>query len=161
VYFNIAVTVLRYIFLFFMFLFIFRLVKWMVDDLRETGKNPAGANSSPAFPQAGAEAVLAVVESFSPDLKKGDSFDIRREILIGRSGRCDIVIKDSFTSTEHARIFVKDGQYWLEDMKSTNGTYLNGVRLVRPVALANRDEIRAGSVTFRFVRWGHEVGQDY
>lgn len=161
--FAIALMVLRYIFLLLLFLFIFRLVKWMVGDLKGIqAQQPA--ESWPARPTevqnppktAGSR--IMVIESSSTELKPGDSFGIGREIMIGRGGRSDIVITDSFASTQHARVYLKDEQYWLEDLKSTNGTYLNEVQVKQPIVLANGDRVRVGGVTFQFVRWGYEVG---
>lgn len=157
-YFSFALLALRYIFLLFLLLFIFRLVKWMINDLRETDRRHTSGSLNPADEPVEAEGRLVVLESSSPGLEPGELFGVGWEILIGRGGRSDIVIKDSFASTEHARVFIKDEQYWLEDLKSTNGTYLNEVRVKQPIVLANKDKIRVGGVTFQFVRWGHEVG---
>ena len=79
-------------------------------------------------------------------------------MVLGRGGGCNIVIKDTFASNQHARVFMRKGQYWLEDMGSTNGTFVNEVQVKQPVVLADGDRLRVGSVTFQFVRWGHEMG---
>lgn len=159
--FAILLALLRYIFLVFLFLFIFGLVRWMINDL--------GGESRPAGPppeqprekkRQGEEAGgrIMATDSPLPELRPGDSFGVGQEMVIGRSGVSDVVINDSFASTRHARIYVKNGQYWLEDLGSTNGTFLNGVQLKKPVVLADGDIIKVGGVTFQFVRWRHEVG---
>lgn len=150
--FAIALMVLRYIFLLLLFLFIFRLVKWMIGEL-QPARLPEEKKPSK---EAGSR--IVVIESSSPELKPGETFVIGVEIVIGRGGRSDILIKDSFASTQHARVFLKEGQYWLEDLKSTNGTFLNEVQVKQPIVLANGDRLRVGDVTFQFVRWGYEVG---
>ncbi len=158
--FAIILALLRYIFLLFLLLFIFGLVRWMINDLRN---EPHPVGLPPEQPQekkkqgekAGGRVIVA--DSLLPELRPGDSFGIGREMVIGRSGNSDVVVNDSFASTRHARLYVKDGQYWLEDLGSTNGTFLNGVQLKKPVVLADGDGLKVGSVTFRFVRWGHEV----
>jgi pSer/pThr/pTyr-binding forkhead associated (FHA) protein len=101
---------------------------------------------------------LIVINSSLPDLQYGENFLLDRDIVLGRGGASNIVIKDTFASNQHARIFVRKGQYWLEDMGSTNGTFLNEVQVKQPVVLADGDRLRVGGVTFQFVRWGHEVG---
>jgi len=158
--FAIFLALLRYIFLVFLLLFIFGLVRWMINDLRH---EPHPAGLPPEQPQekkkqgekAGGRIIVA--DSPLPELRPGDFFSIGREMVIGRSGNSDVVINDSFASTRHARVYEKDGQYWLEDLGSTNGTFLNGVQLKKPVVLADGDGLKVGGVTFRFVRWGHEV----
>lgn len=158
-YFSLVLLILRYAFLLFMLLFIFRLVRWMIDDLRgNEQKKLSVSDVVSTIEPLGAGGKLVVLESSYQLLQPGEIFDIGRDILIGRRSKSDIVIKDTFTSNEHARVFIKNEQYWLEDLKSTNGTYLNDVRVEQPIVLANRDTIRVGDVTFRFVRWGHEVG---
>lgn len=101
---------------------------------------------------------LTVINSSLPDIKHGDSFRIERDIVLGRSGSSDIVIKDTYTSSQHARVYVIKEQYWLEDLGSTNGTFLNEVQVKQPIILADGDRLRVGGVTFQFVRCGHEVG---
>jgi pSer/pThr/pTyr-binding forkhead associated (FHA) protein len=161
----IALLILRYVFLLLLFVFIFRLVKWMIGDLggsgaqKQDGLQAAGpAGKSKASGTEGSRFI--VVESSIPELKPGDSFSIGREIFFGRGGRSDIIIMNSFTSTQHARVYLKEGQYWLEDLKSTNGTLLNEVQVKKPIVLANGDRLRVGGVTFQFVRWGYEMGSD-
>ncbi len=144
--FTVLLMVLRYAFLLMLFVFIFKLVKWMIKDLQadRLQEDPAGGR-------------LMVIQSSLPEPEPGVSFDVGKEIIIGRGLGSGILIIDTFTSTRHARIFLKGGQYWLEDLKSTNGTYLNEVQVSRPVLLADGDRLQVGGVTFQFVRWGYEV----
>ncbi len=154
--FAIFLALLRYIFLAFLLIFIFGLVRWMINDLRN---EPHPAGLLPEQPQEKKKhgGRIFVADSPLPELRPGDSFSIGREMVIGRSGSSDVIINDSFASTRHARLYIKDGHYWLEDLGSTNGSFLNGVQLKKPVVLADGDGLKVGSVTFRFVRWGHEV----
>ncbi|TEB10569.1 FHA domain-containing protein [Pelotomaculum propionicicum] len=155
--FAILLAVLRYVFLIFLFLFIFGLVRWMINDLRSEARSSVLTPEQPHDKKRAEEKYggrMIVTESPLPELIPGVSFGIGREMVIGRGSVSDVVIKDSFTSTRHARVFVKDGQYWLEDLGSTNGTYLNGVQLKKPVVLADGDGIKVGGVTFQFARWG-------
>lgn len=163
---TVLLFILHYIFLFLLFLFIFRLVKWMVGDLRDSvERQPADAGpTGPLKERLSSRATggrIVVIESSSPESEPGDSYTIGEKVVIGRNDRSDIVIADSFVSAQHARIYLKDEQYWLEDLNSVNGTFLNDVRVKQPTVLVNGDEIRVGGVTFQFVRWGYEVGSDY
>ncbi|GAB4473716.1 MAG: FHA domain-containing protein [Anaerolineales bacterium] len=68
------------------------------------------------------------------------------EIIIGRDLECDLRLADSTVSGRHAKIRFQHGQWWLEDLNSTNGTFLNQTRLTDPMILTIGDEIRCGQV---------------
>jgi hypothetical protein len=159
---NIATMVLRYIFLALLLVFIFRLVKWMVGDLQQTRRDSScdfqqtGQSLETSYPVHG-KALLIVKESSSPDYEAGDTLNIGLQKLLGRGKSSDIQIKDSFASNRHALIYFKEGQYWLEDLQSTNGTFLNEVKIDQPSVLADGDIIKIGGIIFQFVRWGYEV----
>ncbi|HPZ43765.1 MAG TPA: FHA domain-containing protein [Bacillota bacterium] len=163
---GIVLAVLRYSFLFLLLLFLFSLVKWMIGDLkklpadRQEIEPPAKSPEDKDPDSRGAGVSLTVLESSIAELQPGDTFAVNKEIFIGRSEENDIPTVDSFASTRHARIYLKEGQYWLEDLNSTNGTFLNGVQISKPTVLANADMIRVGGITFQFVRWGYEMGSD-
>ncbi len=72
---------------------------------------------------------------------------INPEYMIGRSPKADIHIPDETVSSEHARVFYDHKRWWLEDLGSSNGTYLNELPLDQPVVLADQDLIRLGKIT--------------
>lgn len=168
--FSIFLLGLRYLFVLLLLLFIFRLVKWMVSDLMTSGGSYSAVLSPSHPPQEERPPVkrdfreaggvrLTVLESSLPGLEKGDIFGVAGgEIVIGRSSDSDVLVADTFISSRHARIYLMKEQYWLEDLSSTNGTFLNGVQIDKPTVLAEGDRIQVGDVIFQFVRWGHEVG---
>jgi pSer/pThr/pTyr-binding forkhead associated (FHA) protein len=71
-------------------------------------------------------------------------------VSIGRSGEADVRIEDRFASQIHARIYPRAGSHYVEDMNSTNGTFLNGERLDGEAQLAHLDSIEIGDTEFRF-----------
>ncbi len=71
------------------------------------------------------------------------------EVTLGRSSDCAIQVNVENVSRRHARIFVRNEEYHIEDLGSTNGTYLNGVKIVR-CALHNNDHIEIGGVKILF-----------
>jgi pSer/pThr/pTyr-binding forkhead associated (FHA) protein len=73
-------------------------------------------------------------------------------VIIGRGSDCQIKLDDDYSSTRHARLFLSDGQWWVEDLGSTNGTYLNGQRLTRPVAAEIGGSIRIGRTTLNLAK---------
>lgn len=73
------------------------------------------------------------------------------EINIGRlSSANDIVLPDGIVSKRHARMFVKDEQYWIEDLKSTCGTFVNGFRVEEPRPLDVDDKLYIGDYVISF-----------
>lgn len=68
------------------------------------------------------------------------------EITIGRDPICNLVINDSTVSSQHARLSYHHNQWWVEDLNSKNGTWLNEESVTRAVVLAADDRIRCGSV---------------
>lgn len=71
------------------------------------------------------------------------------EVLIGRSLDCDLILEDSTVSSRHARLFYNLNQWWFEDLKSTNGSYLDGIRVEEPIVVKDNDEIFCGDAIFR------------
>jgi pSer/pThr/pTyr-binding forkhead associated (FHA) protein len=71
-----------------------------------------------------------------------------REITIGRAENSDLVIDDEFASTRHARLLKVDGAWVVEDLGSTNGTYLDGLKISSPVPLRLGSEVRIGKTAF-------------
>ena len=71
------------------------------------------------------------------------NFD-QNEIIIGRDESCDIRLPDQATSGKHARLVYRNMHWWIEDLMSTNGTYLNDERIESPAILINGDELRIG-----------------
>lgn len=69
---------------------------------------------------------------------------------IGRSRDNNVVIDDPFASSHHALVLWRDGRWWLEDLDSHNGTFLNGDRLTHPVSLSTGSQIRIGETRLVF-----------
>ncbi len=72
------------------------------------------------------------------------------DVLLGRSKDAEMRLTDGAASREHAAILADSGTFTLEDLQSTNGTFLNGKR-IRSAKLEDGDEIRIGRTTFLFV----------
>jgi pSer/pThr/pTyr-binding forkhead associated (FHA) protein len=70
------------------------------------------------------------------------------EVLIGRSQECDFVLEDPTVSSRHARLFYHLNQWWFEDLKSTNGSYLDGIRVEEPIVVKDNDEFYCGDAIF-------------
>jgi hypothetical protein len=69
------------------------------------------------------------------------------EIILGRDPGCDIPLTDDTVSTRHAQLTYHHGQWWLEDLASTNGTSLNDAQVNMPTVITSGDEIKCGSTS--------------
>ena len=87
-------------------------------------------------------------------LTQGERFDLFGGVSLGRSPDADIRIDDRYASGIHARLFSRGGNYYVEDMNSTNGTLLNAEPLHGEAELAHGDLIRIGDTEFRFEQGG-------
>ena len=116
----------------------------LVDDTGPTARpREQGMDlRSGVFPQ------LEVVAALGRE--PGDRVDVNGGITLGRSPTADIQIDDPFASSAHARIFPRGQFMYIEDMGSTNGTFLNGRQLRKPEQLKVADSIRIGDTEYRY-----------
>ena len=70
------------------------------------------------------------------------------EIMIGRDPNCDLSMMDEALSAHHARLAHHHGQWWLEDLNSTNGTFLNREKLTTPAVVITGDNFKCGNTVF-------------
>lgn len=144
--------ILKIAFLVLLYLFIWRIVRTASRDLRLPQESfimsPAGARDRQQ-PRTGE--LVVVKSSALPDRMRHvlDS----TPLTVGRGGQNDISLgDDEFASAEHARFTPQRDGVWLEDTGSTNGTFVNGVRLTRARRLHAGDVIRIGESDFRYDR---------
>ncbi|GJQ52565.1 MAG: FHA domain-containing protein [Anaerolineaceae bacterium] len=71
------------------------------------------------------------------------------EIIIGRHSQCDLSVADETLSAQHARLVYRRNLWWLEDLGSTNGTFLNNSPLITPAVVIADDTIKCGNTFFR------------
>jgi len=105
------------------------------------------ARAAPARPSRRPARELVVADSSGKR-----TVPLKDSITVGRAATCDLVLSDTYVSNVHARIFAKDGAYWLEDLGSTNGTYMNRAKVAVPTAIGPGDEIRMGKATLELRR---------
>jgi pSer/pThr/pTyr-binding forkhead associated (FHA) protein len=88
----------------------------------------------------------------SPALDEGEEWQLNSAALtFGRGTQNDVQLqRDEYASSTHARIEPRRDGVWLEDIGSTNGTYLNGIRLTRPKRLTAGDIVRIGETELRY-----------
>ncbi len=99
-------------------------------------------------------AVSAADETVEDGPGVGAAFPLRPVTSLGRSAVNTIVIPDAYSSSEHAMLIYRDGQWWLEDRGSRNGTTLNTVTINSPTVVSAGDIIGIGQIQFKL-----EVGE--
>ncbi len=90
---------------------------------------------------------LLILQMKTPQPQSPRHFIIS-EIYLGRDPACQFELTDSTISARHARLSYHHSQWWVEDLHSTNGTFLNHDRVVIATVLTDGDELRCGQVTF-------------
>lgn len=149
---DIILEVLKYLFLLILFLFLTRAVKAMYLEIY--GPAAPRPSATPAPVQAptqktGKPPERLVLHQPGAEPK---TFDIGDELIVGRGDKCHVVLADTYSSQIHARVFRKSGQLFIEDMGSTNGTYLNRRKVTSPVPVARGDRARIGKTEMEFRR---------
>ncbi len=76
------------------------------------------------------------------------TFFTKPEISLGRDPACDLHLDDGTASAQHARIFYRQKQWWVEDLNSRNGTFLNEEFVSIPLVITNGDQLRCGQIIF-------------
>ena len=153
-----VLLVLKIAFLVLLYLFIWRIVRTAARDLRLPQESFVLAPSSPEAQQLAA--LRSSARSGRLTVLKSPSVDEGRELLlnsapltIGRSAQNDLGLGgDEFASARHARFEPRRDGVWVEDIGSTNGTYVNGARLESARKLKPGDVVRIGETDFRFDR---------
>ncbi len=93
-------------------------------------------------PRRGGAPVLRIV--LPPELK-GRSFPLTEEVTLGRAAGCQVTLDDTYASQLHARVFQRDGTVYVEDLGSTNGTYLNRRKVTGPMVVQRGDKLQIGN----------------
>jgi FHA domain len=146
--------ILKIAFLVLLYLFIWRIVRSASKDIIAPSESfVMGPGQVPALGIERPSPVDGrVVVVKSPTLKKGAEHRLNGVTLsVGRSSTNDIELRgDGFASARHARFDPRPDGVWLEDVGSTNGTFVNGIRLERPRKLAPGDVVRVGETDLRY-----------
>jgi len=88
-----------------------------------------------------------------PAAQAGRTYDLDDELTVGRSPGCGVAMpEDIYTSTLHARLFRRNDQVWVEDLGSTNGTFVNSEQIKQAVRLGKGDLLQIGSTVFEVSR---------
>lgn len=137
---KILIWIMRFVLLGLIYVFLYKVIKVMYNDIRG-GRVRKGAT-------AGIEVVEVKDNSIIP---VGSVYLLHPITSIGRGPDNSIVLDSQYVSGSHAKIYLKNNAYLLKDTGSTNGTYLNGVKIDKPVAIKNEDRIDIGGIVFKVI----------
>jgi hypothetical protein len=150
---------LKFGFLAVLYLFLLWVARSAMKDLARGGETPAPAGPvEPPGPRRRVSSAPDLRAGVSPQLvvvaakgyEPGASWDIGGGATMGRSDGAEIRVEDQFASSAHARIFSRGDFMYVEDMGSTNGTYLNGRQIRAAERLKMADVIRIGDSEYRY-----------
>ena len=135
-----------------LYLFFFRVVRAVWAELRPVPQIPAGTATSPVVAptrkrrkESGDAARSRQLVVREPIELSGKAWAIAGEVSIGRAAGCQVTIDDTYASQIHARIFNRDNQWQIEDLGSTNGTWLNRHKVAGPMVIEPGDVVQIGN----------------
>ena len=138
--FVLALWVVRLLFLLVIYGFLFAVVRVLLRDLRAASRGPAELGR------------LVVLASPRGEPQPGGSYPLDAVTSLGRDVNNGIVLDDPFASNDHAVLTFRGRNWYVEDLGSTNGTFVNGVPVEGVGPLGFGDELQVGEVRFRLDR---------
>lgn len=143
---NIVFIGLRYFFIALLFIFLAITLRVIYKDINAPLEPGSGRKSRKKGKRRDPTHLLVVVA----DHGAGTRHFLSGEMMIGRAENCGIRIEDNYVSQHHARIYQSDDSFHVEDVGSTNGTYVNGRKISYPLELRNGDRVKIGKTVFEF-----------
>jgi pSer/pThr/pTyr-binding forkhead associated (FHA) protein len=142
---------LRYFLLALLWLFFLYAARMVFIEVRRSRTERSAP--PPATPLGADKAVSLRLRVVDPPQRRGRVFELGDEVTLGRSPGCAVALEDdTFVSSVHARVFRRSGELWLEDLGSTNGTWLNDERVDGLSRLQRGDRVKVGSTTLEVAR---------
>jgi hypothetical protein len=138
--FVVTIWLVRILFLALLYLFLVAVVRVLLRDLRAASR-PRGELGR-----------LVVVESPAGEPAAGSELALDAVTTLGRDVNNSIVVDDPFASGEHASLTFRGRSWYVEDLGSTNGTYVNGIPIDEVAPVGYGDEIQVGAVRLRLER---------
>ncbi len=148
-------TILKLCLLVLLYLFFLRVLRAVWAEMKGP-KTPKRVEPSPRrvrkdsrrMARRSTGAQLSVVE---PANQRGRTYALADELTVGRAAGCQVTLDDTYASQIHARVFSRDGQLFVEDLGSTNGTYLNRKKVQGPMVMQRGDKLQVGNTVMELV----------
>lgn len=147
-------TILKFCFLALLYLFFVRVVRAVWTEVTA----PPPAPAAPAAPprtrreRTAAKRTVAHLRIVEPAEQRGRTYDVADELTIGRAAGCQIPLDDSYASQLHARLFRRNGELLVEDLGSTNGTFLNRKKVDAAVPIRKGDRLQVGKTVLELTK---------
>lgn len=135
-------SLFKYIFITIIYLFIFGIIRMIIFDIKKMdAPRPREIPKDMPYLQ-----LLTDKSTLYFDVKSVYPLD-KEIVIIGRGAQCDIPIDDLYMSTQHVQLWHEDNEWYIADLGSTNGTYINGTRMSDdPLILDNGDQLKIGQL---------------
>lgn len=151
-----VLSVLKYALIVLLYFFVYRAIRSVAVDVSGRKRGATSQTKTPAAPSApkasrGGRAPTQVVVH-DGGRARSTPVKLRDEVEIGRGDRCAIRLQDTYVSQVHARLYPKDGAWYVEDLGSTNGTLLNDHRVQAPVEVHAGDVLKVGKTVLELRR---------
>lgn len=146
---EVVLAILKYLFLLLIFLFLARAVRAMYLEISGPRRSSVHRPLPVKAPSSATTKPPERMTVTAPD-EKPQTFELDQELIIGRAESCQVLIRDTYASQVHARVFKKDSTYYIEDMGSTNGTYLNRRKVTSALPLSRGDRVKIGKTELEF-----------
>jgi pSer/pThr/pTyr-binding forkhead associated (FHA) protein len=146
-----ALSALKYGLFALLFLFVWRSMRWVIRGLTvEAGMGRRrGKGQAPAAEQQPVTQTLLI---HPPGGGRPSTAKLTASMTIGRGADCELRIDDTYASNQHARLFGRNGSWYVEDLGSTNGTFVNDQKLAAPAQVQPGDKIRVGTTVMELRR---------
>ena len=147
-------TILKFCFLALLYLFFVRVVRAVWTEVTAPPPPPVAPAPGPRTRQERgggrrAQAHLRIVE---PAELRGRTYDVADELTIGRAAGCQVPLDDSYASQLHARLFRRNSELLVEDLGSTNGTFLNRKKVDSAVPIRKGDRLQVGKTVLELTK---------
>jgi hypothetical protein len=147
-------TILKFCFLALLYLFFIRVVRAVWTEVTASPPAPVAAGPPPqAKRERGApKRAVAHLRIVEPAAQRGRTYDVADELTIGRAAGCQIPLEDSYASQLHARVFRRNAELLVEDLGSTNGTFLNRKKVDSAVPIRKGDRLQVGKTVLELTK---------
>lgn len=139
---KISAIVFGIVFIIILYVIIYFALKIMYKDVKGGGRRRQ--------PQGKKNYGIEIIDiGDNENLKKGTVIPVKSVVSLGRRDNNSVVLSDQHASGNHARFVIKNNILFIEDLNSTNGTYVNGKKVNERAKLFGKDEVKIGSASFR------------
>lgn len=138
---NILSLVFKYLFIFVIYFFMINIIRLIYLDIKGINMTTFDKNTY----------LKLINRKEALPFKVKEYYSVDDGVSIGRGNQNNIVIKDQYISKQHLKIVKDEDEYYLEDLNSANGSFVNGQKVMDVIRIKNGDRINLGQVEFLFV----------